>query len=121
MESVLKTYTREESADRWTGIAFVLFAFLYALYIHIVFLFMSQTFVYGIQISGVDSAFLIEAGGFAFWMFFLYIIAFVLLTILYFIKTDAKKLAVAGIVLPIVALHIARALITAYYPVTIFH
>lgn len=121
MERASNTRPRGGPANRSPGLAFLLFAILYALYIHIVPLFMSETLVYGIRISDIDTGFLIEAGGFTFWMFFLYIIAFVLLTILCFIRTEAKKLAVAGIVLPIVGLHIARALITNYHPVTIFN
>ena len=103
MESASNTHPRDKSGNRLQGIAFMLFAILYALYIHIVPLFMSETLVYGIRISDIDTGFLIEAGGFTFWMFFHYIIAFVLLTILYFIRIEAKKLAVAGVILPIVA------------------
>ena len=121
MESMSKIHPPDEPANRWNGVAFELFAILYALYIYVIPLFMSETLVYGIRISDIDTGFLMEAGTFYIFMAILYIIAFILLAILYFIKTSAKKLAAAGIVLPIVALHIARAVITAFHPVTMYY
>ncbi len=121
MESASKYHAQDKLANKWNGVAFALFAALYAFYIHyLVFGVAITSLVNGIRISGIDTAFLLTAGMFYFGMFFVYIYAFVLLTILYLIKTEAKKLATAYIILPIVALHIARAVITSYHPVTIY-
>lgn len=120
MESVSKTHPQFESTNKRSGLAFVLFAALYAFYIHIVLLFASQTIVDGIRIPGVDTAFLLSAGMFYLGMAVLYIAALVVLAALYFVQTEAKRLAVVGVILPIVALYIARAVITAYHPVTIY-
>ncbi len=101
------------------GRLFTAFSSFYLMYA-ILFIFTAGTIGYGIQISGVDIGYLLSSGMFAICMAILYITAFAMLTFLYFIKTNAKKLAVAGVVLPIVALHIARAVITSYHPVTIY-
>ena len=121
IESVSESYPQDKPANRRNELAFVVFVILYVLYIHIAFLVVSQGLVYGIQISDVDTGYIIEAGMFYILMAILYFFAFILLAILYFVNTKAKRLALAGVVLPIGALHIARALITTNHPVVFYY